>query len=143
VRLTTPRPDAAGYAVTDWLRLFAATLLFTMLVVLIFFMVVLPIRPDVPAFVDVPTARWASMSPEYEHDLTISILSDGRTYLGNVEVGVVALERRLSAARVERRETPVLRVRVDRAAAFQHVRRVVRAARNAGFPRLTFMVRQD
>lgn len=126
-----------------WLRVFSVSLLITLLIVLIFFMAVLPMRPDVPAFIDVPTARWASQSPEFEHDLTISIRSDGRIYLGDAELGIDALEHRLSAASARQGVAPTLRVRADRAAMFYSIRRVVRAARNAGFNRVTFMVRQE
>lgn len=126
-----------------WLRLFALELLLVMLIVFIFLMLVLPIRPDVPLFVDVPTARWPSKSPEFEHDLTISIRADGKTYLANSEVRVTALENRLSAARLQSTYTPTVRIRVDRTVTFHSVRRIVVAAQNAGFSRVTFMVRQE
>jgi len=131
------------HSVVNWLRLFAVSFLFVVLIIIIFLMLVLPLRPDVPAFVHVPTARWASKSAELAPDLTISIRANGTTYLGDADVQVTALAARLFAARRQRTDTPIVRIRGDRAATFHTVRRAVSAARDAGFKRVTFMVRQE
>jgi biopolymer transport protein ExbD len=141
--MPAPQAPVTIHSVRDWFRLFSVSFLFVVLIIFIFFMLVLPIRPDVPAFVDVPTARAASKSPELEHDLTISVRANGMIYLEGTEVHVTALTRRLSAARRQGTDTPTVRIRADRAALFRNVRRVVIAARNAGFTRATFMVRQE
>lgn len=123
----------------DWLRLFSLIFVFTLLMLVLFLIVVTPIQWDGPVFVDVPAARWASKSPEELNDLTISIRANGTIYLANEELHAGALESRLSRAEAGAK----IRLRVDRAAAFHHVRRAVLAARNAGFGRVTFMVRGE
>ena len=52
MRGTTTRADDALNTVMQWWRLFAMSLLFTLLIVFVLFMAVLSIRPDIPVFVE-------------------------------------------------------------------------------------------
>jgi len=140
--MAEPRPW--GVADIDyWWRLFGLAFAIFLVPVLIFVMVVIPVFPDLPMLMDFPISSTAEKHPEFEYDETVSVLRIGAVIYRGEQVTFRVLSQRLRKARLRGRGEwePAVRVRVDKAAPFWSVRSVVRSVRDAGFPRLTFMLR--
>ena len=108
--------------------------------ILVIFMLITPLIPDVPLFMEFPESSSATLSPEYEYDEIVSITRDGRLVHRAVTVSPELLSVRLRAIRKRSTHQPVVRLRVDRYAPFRSVRMATLAARDAGFARVTIMV---
>jgi biopolymer transport protein ExbD len=123
-----------------WLNLFALDLLLVLMVVLVIYMAMTPILPHY-IYVDVPLSTTAKPSPDTVDDLTISIPNQDFIAFGGDAIRMSDLEGRLASA--PRDSFTTVRIHVARAVPFRIVRRVVEAARNAGYARVTFMVRRN
>lgn len=126
-------------SIEKWLNLFALDLLFVMLVVLILFMAITPFS-NLPVHVDVPTARFASHSPESSLDLTIHVPRPGVIVFNDELVSLAEIDQRLVPAR--RGVYNTVRIRAARNIPYGTVRRLVQWARDAGYTRVTFVVRR-
>ncbi|HEY0159150.1 MAG TPA: biopolymer transporter ExbD [Thermoanaerobaculia bacterium] len=131
---------ARNRAPEHWLRLFGAVCATLHFVVFIVVVSIVPIVP-LPAFIDFPSAASAEKSPEFEHDVTVTVRANGDVFLQSRPVAMASLARELEASRLHRLHAPVLRLRIDRSAPFGVVRGVAVAAGVAGFERVTVMVR--
>lgn len=102
------------------------------IVVLLFVWVVTPLySPSVWPLLELPFASTGRKAPDTERDVWTSVRANGEIFVGEEKVSVPVLT-----------SDPARRVfvRVDRAAPFGAVRRLVRAAQRAGRRQLTFMV---
>ena len=120
-----------------WLNLFALDLLFVLLIVLTLQIAITPIFPIQP-YVDVPTSTSATRSPEHVEDLTIHLPLPELIIIGKVAVRLSEVEKQLVSAR---RDGVNVRIRASRRVPFGDVRRVVQAAQNAGYTRVTILLR--
>lgn len=125
-------------SIETWLNLFALDLLVVTLVVLLIIMTMTPLQSSQP-YVDLPISTTATKSPDTEQDLSITIFSDDAVFFGLEYVPMSVLDRRLAAA--PRHADTTLRIHAAHNAPYGTVRRVVRAAQQAGYQRVTFVVR--
>lgn len=125
-------------AIESWLNLFALDLLIFSVVVLVIYMAITPITEFLPVQVDLPESSAALNSPGFEHEVTVSVRRDA-IFLGPTVVDIAALDRRLASGPLDR---ATLRVRAARDVPYRAVRRIVRSAQQAGFQRVTFVVRR-
>jgi biopolymer transport protein TolR len=125
-------------SIETWLGLFATDLLFVMLIVLLIFMTITPLR-DLPVYVDVPTVSFAEISRETSDDLTISIPREDFIAFNDEIVRLADLDQRIASAR--RGVYTTVRIRAARNIPYGTVRRIVQWARDAGYTRVTFIVR--
>lgn len=123
-----------------WLRLFGAVCVAVHLLVFIIIFAITPIVP-LPAFIDFASAASAVKSPEFEHDVTVTLRANGDVFLQSRPITLTSLAQGLRASRLRAPDEPTLRLRVDRSTPFRFVRRVALAARDAGYQRFTVMVR--
>lgn len=103
-----------------------------MLVLLIIFMVTAPLlNTGVP--VDLPDSRANALSDESDQ-ITLSLSSDGRLYLDDIELAPGELPDRLAAARAAAGgETPQVTLRADRSLNYGRVMAVMGELNRAGF----------
>lgn len=123
----------------QWLGVFGLACTTLMLVVFLIIFVITPMI-DLPPFIDFPSASSAVKSPDREYDVHVSIRADGTMFVGTDPTLPAALPRVLGHSR---RSGADLRLRVDRATPYRFVRRVVLAARDAGYERVTLAVRRE
>ena len=135
-------PSSAGVnrRPEHWLRLFGAVCVTVHLLVFVIIVAITPIIP-LPAFIDFASAAYAAKSPEFEHDVTVTLRRNGDVFLQSRRISLASLAQDLRASRLRARYEPTLRLRIDRSTPFRFVRRVALAARDAGYPRFTVMVR--
>jgi biopolymer transport protein ExbD len=100
-----------------------------MLVLLIIFMITAPLLAH-KIKVDLPQASTVLLE-EKPDTITIAILSDGRTFLNDVEIDRETMVKRLSAE-AQRKPQPDLHLHVDRTLQFQQLATVMADAQNAG-----------
>ena len=125
-----------------WLGLFALDFLILLVPVLVFIIAVTPIV-NLPPFIEFPTAKTGVKNPEFEGDITISVLRDGRIFFFDELVGTRSVVKRLRSSRQNKTTIPIIRMRIDRSAPFGTVRRIAIAARDAGYERVTIMVEPE
>ena len=104
-----------------------------MLVLLVIFIITAPLLAGHIA-VDLPKMNTpaAQQAPE---SLSVSILKDGRLYLGDRPTTLAALKARFAEAAKVRSDTE-LRIRADTAAPYGDVARVMGAAQDSGLTRI-------
>jgi biopolymer transport protein ExbD len=112
-----------------------------MLVVLIIFIVVTPLLTQ-GASVDLPGARNVDdVTADEERVLTVTPLGEGQLLLGADPIDPADLAARLQARR-DADPSLQLRIRADRNLPYGEVKRVLGAAREAGFPGAALLARE-
>lgn len=123
-----------------WLRLFGAVCVTVHLLIFIIILSITPIVP-LPAFIDFASAASAQKSPEFEHDVTVTVRANGDVFLQSRPITMASLAQELKATRLHRPHEPTLRLRIDRSTPFGFARGVAVAAGVGGYKRFTVMVR--
>jgi biopolymer transport protein ExbD len=109
------------------------------LVLLIIFMVVIP-QLEAGAAIDVPSARHPDRRSEVETEaITVSVTARGQIFVDRQPIDRAALGPRLSAMHRRQPARP-LRLKGDRNARYDAVRRVFRDCQSVGFPGIALEV---
>lgn len=108
-----------------------------MLVLLVIFMITAPLLTSGVA-VDLPAVRTAAIASQDDPPVAVSITRDGRVYLGDNEVSLDALTRRLQTIAATNAETRVF-VRGDQTLAYGKIMAVVGTVHEAGLRKVALL----